>query len=466
MSEEKFQNMKKNLQSIQDDIDRKITQLEENIDRITSEHQSYMTKYTKEFDKELGWDPYLRIAQLQHELQLEKERNNELLNVSQNMISKKKEIEQEGVSITVPSNISPVTAEFISKKFEEHSNLILHFFKIFSKGFKNLAEFENLSDEERKYITDSNLQTIGERLTVSLQNEELNKEVYQLKNKLSTFQLDRDNTFQQLEEYKRQIDYKGQEIDILKIMIAEKNDECEQLQSEKKKIVQELEDIKNQFMDMEQAKLIQNIKIEKDELHAKVLFDEETNYKKELTELKDVLNKRKIEIKTLKKENAELRDSIELKREKKTIIEEEKSISDISKSPMESFEEVFKQRQQLKQSLSKLEDQYARFQDQLTKLFREGKNLGLIGTEDVQSQLQELQLYIHLSSALYAKKGHIQIFRFLRDNHGWKTRQEIAKKTGINAGIIRGALIELHGANLVEYDEETDKAKLKIFISH
>ena len=160
LSEKWSQNLEKYLLSIQKDINKKIDQLEEKIDHIYLEQQSFL--------EEVGQGS-----------QSQKRSNEKPTQKLPEIGLKKEKKEQQKVSVTTLNDASSVTAEFISKKFEESTNRILHTFREFSKGHEHSKAFEKLSDEEKKYITESNLQTIGERLDVTPQHVTGNTEAHQ-----------------------------------------------------------------------------------------------------------------------------------------------------------------------------------------------------------------------------------------------------------------------------------------------
>ena len=110
LSEEWSQNLEKYLLSIQKDINKKIDQLEEKIDHIYLEQQSFLEEVGQGSQSQKRSNE--KSAQKLPEVDLKKEKK-----------------EQQKVSVTTLNDASSVTAEFISKKFEESTNRILHTFR-------------------------------------------------------------------------------------------------------------------------------------------------------------------------------------------------------------------------------------------------------------------------------------------------------------------------------------------------
>ncbi|MHA2346511.1 MAG: hypothetical protein ACXACP_07315, partial [Candidatus Hodarchaeales archaeon] len=111
------------------------------------------------------------------------------------------------------------------------------------------------------------------------------------------------------------------------------------------------------------------------------------------------------------------------------------------------------QRQQLEFDYLSLETEFKK----ISELFSE-----LSGQQETSLDIKQLLgIYITLLEKVFTGKPHAKILYLLHGDKSEMTRDELTKTTGFSAAIVLHSLHELNRAELIMYDEETNKAILK-----
>lgn len=125
------------------------------------------------------------------------------------------------------------------------------------------------------------------------------------------------------------------------------------------------------------------------------------------------------------------------------------------------------QKNELTTNIKKLQDDKMELSVENITLKGELERIGVIyenltGKDPSNTDLAELLgIYITLIDNVFSGRVHFKILALLHgDKKEWK-REEIVKTTVINEIEVRKSLGELSRTNLIEYDEETTKVKLK-----
>ncbi|HKZ40095.1 MAG TPA: hypothetical protein VJ044_03985, partial [Candidatus Hodarchaeales archaeon] len=270
-------------------------------------------------------------------------------------------------------------------------------------------QVESLDPEARGYVSQSDLDPISERIVETRLFDEVKEESRLLKSELST-------RLAQMEELKRDLGFRKQEVSSLRAIIAEGEDDSSASQKELEEVKQMLSEAKTLINDLEQQVMDVNHQLELLEEKIRESASIGEKYKQELIQLREVLSGRKEEVRNLAMEGEKLKNEV---------------------------------------------TRFGRIEMFVNEIIRKGEALGLeSGATDVEKFLKDFSYAIDVWSRIYFQKGHVKVLKFLKNNLGWQNRNQLAKKLEINPGLLNLILSELREAKLVQYDEDSEQTKI------
>lgn len=138
----------------------------------------------------------------------------------------------------------------------------------------------------------------------------------------------------------------------------------------------------------------------------------------------------------------------ELELGKKALENKEKEIEARAKA----LEEAQLHRQQLEFDYMNLENELKK----ISNLYQE-----MTGKEETTLDVKQLLgIYIALLEKVFAGQPHTKLLFLLHGDKSEMTRDELTKASGVSPAVVLHSLHELHRAELISWDEETNTARL------
>ncbi|MHA1990903.1 MAG: hypothetical protein ACW981_08170 [Candidatus Hodarchaeales archaeon] len=433
MSEDLLQSVENFLESVQQELSSKIKSLDSKIDKLTEDNRDLRSNITKSEsifkDDREEFFPYNKILELEKELQNEKTKNR----ILDKKIKVLEESSKEDSSVVDPLT----TADYILSHLKES---LFELVKTLDKSNKKTplsSEYDDLDEEAKSFVSQSNLQSIDERITVKAQSPKIVHDLVDLKQQDDQLSVKSRKNSEFIENLQRELSYRNQQVKVLQKIIDEGEIESDSIKNENLNLKNELESFKTTFETLEQKSHESFLEIERKERENKEAVSIEDGYKNELEQLRLVLSKRKTEIKELK-----------------TLLSSE---SDKYYNVIEDYK---KQIEDVTTNLSGLESKNSYILSQLNEIVREGKNLDSHELIDLEDLLKEFKLLVKLSGRVYAPKGYLTVLNYLTNNPGWIDLHYLAKQINMNPGILHNLLLELVDMNLIRFNEEENKATI------
>ena len=324
--------------------------------------------------------------------------------------------------------------------------------------FQKRKEIEQLNIVEKSYITETEEQSIDERITTGSETIKIFEDYNRMKKDFSLLLEEKKRINELNANLQRELSYRKQEVAALQKTIKEGELQAEILKNENEKIKKEIFEYKSSLENFSQRSHQRILELEKDVRESREIESNEDQYKKELKDLRNTLSQRKQEIKELRKM---LNGASQL--ESADVISDNESSKDNS-----SLEKTIEEKNLLISNLSSemkelehLKDKYSDLESKLKKIIIEGKRLGLEESLNVEDQLDQFKLLVKVSERVYAPKGYLTVLKYLSNNPGWVDLHYLSKQININPGVVHNILLELVDLNLAKIDEENNKAQVQ-----
>ncbi len=173
-------------------------------------------------------------------------------------------------------------------------------------------------------------------------------------------------------------------------------------------------------------------------------------------------------LETAKKELMNIKNDKEKLESEKTQLEREKTQLELDKKKLEAeTKQLEKDKQERDQKIGQMTEEQMRLLDEYAKVKEELKKFAKIAAEMEEHELSFdriqalLSIYSVLLEKIFQGQPHFRILYVLHGQKEEMTRDEIKNTTGIQGAMVLRAVQELDRVDLVEYDMDTSKAKLK-----